>query len=108
VAIGEVFFGESMFSRRDNASKVALVALCQRLVEWGFGMIDCQVLTGHLLRMGADEMPRERFIALLTRWRDRPGVPGSWDDGRLIWPAPTLDGIAEPVAADGSGDADAG
>lgn len=111
VAIGEVFFGESMFTRRDNASKVALVALCQRLSRWGFGMIDCQVLTEHLLRMGADEMPREQFITLLTQWRDRPGAPRSWDDGGMILPAPTLDGDPEPFTAQGLGtaaEADAG
>ena len=107
VAIGEVFFGESMFSRRDNASKVALVALCQRLLEWGFAMIDCQVLTRHMLRMGAEEVPRARFIELLTRWRDRPGVPGSWDDGQLIWPAPAVGAAAEPLPADEPGGADA-
>jgi leucyl/phenylalanyl-tRNA--protein transferase len=107
VAIGRVFFGESMFSRRDNASKVALVALCQRLVDWDFGMIDCQVLTGHLLRMGADEMARERFIELLKQWRDQPGIPGSWDDGRLIWPAPPHDGSAEPTPERAGGGKDA-
>ncbi len=107
VAIGQAFFGESMFSRRDNASKVALVALCQRLLRWGFGMVDCQVLTEHLLRMGADEMPRERFVEQLARLRDRPGVPGSWDDGRMLWPAATLDGEVEPLSSDCDGAEDA-
>jgi leucyl/phenylalanyl-tRNA--protein transferase len=86
VAIGSVFFGESMFTRLDNASKVALVHLCRRLTGWGFGLIDCQVLTGHLLRMGATPIPRERFVELLRALRERPTPIGSWDDGTITLP----------------------
>jgi leucyl/phenylalanyl-tRNA--protein transferase len=100
VAIGAAFFGESMFSRTDNASKIALVHLCQRLDARGFGMIDCQVLTEHLIRMGAMQVRRTRFIEMLTELRDRPLPPGSWDDGRLSFPRPGDDTLpGEPSNA---------
>lgn len=67
VSIGKVFFGESMFSRAADASKVALVALCRRLVARNYAVIDCQVRTEHLIRMGATEIPRRLFLALLSR-----------------------------------------
>ena len=67
VAIGKAFFGESMFSRVRDASKVALVALCRRLAIWNFAVIDCQVRTEHLIRMGAVEVPRREFLTILQR-----------------------------------------
>ncbi len=67
VAIGRVFFGESMFTRISDASKVALVHLCRTLSEQGFRLIDCQVLTGHLIRMGARaDIPRSLFAIART------------------------------------------
>ncbi len=81
VAIGRAFFGESMFSRVTDASKVALVHLCGTLADWGYGLIDCQMKTAHLVRMGAIELPRGDFISLLDRYCDQPGRSGSWDDG---------------------------
>ncbi|MGB5735904.1 MAG: leucyl/phenylalanyl-tRNA--protein transferase [Thiohalocapsa sp.] len=99
VAIGGVFFGESMFTRVDNASKVALVHLCQRLSDWGFGLIDCQVLTGHLLRMGARQMPRAAFIQHLEQLRDQASPSGSWDDGRTSPPQPATSVSAVPMPA---------
>lgn len=86
VAIGRVFFGESMFTRISNASKVALVHLCGRLAAWSFCLIDCQVLTVHLIRMGAEQIPRADFIRLLDRWCSCPNQPTSWDDGRISLP----------------------
>jgi leucyl/phenylalanyl-tRNA--protein transferase len=86
VAIGRVFFGESMFSRVSDASKVALVHLSRILDAWGFGLIDCQVLTGHLVRMGAEQIPRADFVGLIERLCDLPGRPGLWDDGRTVVP----------------------
>lgn len=62
VAIGGVFFGESMFARRPDASKVAFVHLVMRLKEAGYGLIDCQVASAHLARFGAVSIPRRRFI----------------------------------------------
>jgi leucyl/phenylalanyl-tRNA---protein transferase len=101
VALGRAFFGESMFSRTADASKVALVALCQRLHAWGFGMIDCQMRTAHLMRLGAVEVPRSRFVAALARYRDAPGVPGNWDDGARHYPA---DQPTDPSPTETSGD----
>lgn len=65
VSLGSAFFGESMFSARPDASKIALVALTRQLEAWGFDLIDCQVRTEHLLRFGAEEWPRERFLRAL-------------------------------------------
>lgn len=65
VASGAVFCGESMFSRVTDASKVALYALCRRLQHWGYALLDCQVDSPHLARMGARDLPRREFCALL-------------------------------------------
>ena len=65
VSIGKAFFGESMFSRVDDASKVALVALCRHLAAHDFALIDCQVFNSHLERMGAIQVARKHFIDLL-------------------------------------------
>jgi leucyl/phenylalanyl-tRNA--protein transferase len=78
LAVGAVFFGESMFHRQVDASKVALVALCRLLARWGFGLLDCQVGNPHLFRMGAVELPRRDFEARLALLTDEPGEPGSW------------------------------
>ena len=86
VAMGGAFFGESMFSRTDNASKVALVHLCEHVLGLGIELIDCQVLTAHMRRMGAELMPRARFMERLQALRDRPLTPGTWDDGRVHYP----------------------
>lgn len=88
VAIGGIFFGESMFTRADNASKVALVHLCRYLDNRGFALVDCQVLTRHLMSMGAEQIPRDAFIDLVTALRDLPTPHGSWDDGSLTYPDP--------------------
>lgn len=65
LAIGHAFFGESMFSRHNDASKIAFAHLCRLLAERGFAMIDCQMHTEHLASLGATEMPRTRFLAEL-------------------------------------------
>ena len=65
VAIGHMFYGESMFSRASNASKIALSHLAAQLEIWNFGMIDCQMNTPHLASLGAREIPRSEFIARL-------------------------------------------
>ena len=64
ISIGKAFYGESMFSSMPDASKVALVALVERLREWDFHFIDCQVVTNHLLSLGAETVPRNRFLQL--------------------------------------------
>lgn len=68
ISLGRVFFGESMFARRSDASKVAFVHLVEQLKAWGFGLIDCQVHTGHLASLGAVDIPRERFLDELDHW----------------------------------------
>ncbi len=65
MSIGRMFFGESMFSRRADASKIALAHLCTQLSRWNFGMIDCQMNTAHLASLGAREIPRKEFVARL-------------------------------------------
>ena len=67
VSIGGAFFGESMFSRRTNASKVALVKLVERLNAGGYTLLDTQFLTAHLARMGAVEIPRADYHLLLEK-----------------------------------------
>jgi leucyl/phenylalanyl-tRNA--protein transferase len=80
LAIGAVFFGESMFSRGTDASKIALVALCRLLAAWEFGLLDCQVGNPHLFRMGAVEIGRKAFQRCLAALLDEPRQPGSWRD----------------------------
>ena len=67
IAIGTVFFGESMFSKKTDASKVAFVKLVEQLKVWGFELIDCQIQSGHLDSLGAENIPRRRFIDLLNQ-----------------------------------------
>jgi leucyl/phenylalanyl-tRNA--protein transferase len=88
VALGRVFFGESMFSRRSDASKTALVHLVERLVAWGYRVIDCQVQTEHLQSMGAEEIPREDFCRLLDTWVSISGREGSWSAEPPASPTP--------------------
>lgn len=78
VAVGRVFCGESMFFHKTDASKVALVHLCERLREAGFAAIDCQQVTPHLLSMGARVMPRADFLHLLHANRDLSPVGDPW------------------------------
>jgi leucyl/phenylalanyl-tRNA--protein transferase len=78
VAIGRMFYGESMFSREPDASKVALVRLAQQLQRWGFGLIDCQMETPHLASMGARTLPRAAFTARLAELVNLPHHPGPW------------------------------
>jgi len=78
VALGEVFFGESMFSFESNASKVAFAALLERLATQGCSLVDCQVHTPHLARFGAREIPRADFLKLLREGLRRQTPRGIW------------------------------
>lgn len=78
VALGRAFFGESMFTRISNASKVALVALARQLERWGFGVIDCQMNTAHLASFGAREIPRAEFTRRLRELVHYAPVPVPW------------------------------
>lgn len=78
VAIGACFFGESMFHRAPDASKVALAALSSGLAGAGYALIDCQVASPHLARMGGTEIPRRAYVDLLARSVPAPADPGVW------------------------------
>ncbi len=78
IAIGGVFFGESMFSRATDASKAALAMLVAQLLTWDFRLIDCQVRSAHLTSLGAEEIPRSEFIQHLQAAIDLPGKAGPW------------------------------
>lgn len=78
VAIGRAFFGESMFSRKTDASKIALAHLVAHLERHAFGVIDCQMNTAHLASLGAREIARDEFSALLARLTGLPPLPGPW------------------------------
>ena len=78
VAIGQVFFGESMFTRVTDASKVAFAHLVKQLEQWGFSLIDCQIQSAHLESLGAESISRERFIQLLDQHCSKPGKSTPW------------------------------
>jgi leucyl/phenylalanyl-tRNA---protein transferase len=78
VALGRVFFGESMFSAMRDGSKIALAHLAGQLRAWDFAVIDCQLHTAHLQSLGAEEIPRRHFTALLRESCALPGRPGPW------------------------------
>jgi leucyl/phenylalanyl-tRNA---protein transferase len=80
VALGRVFFGESMFSTQRDASKVALHRLCAELIRREFPLIDCQMATAHLMNLGATLMPRPRFIELLAEHIDPVASDNRWFD----------------------------
>ena len=95
VCVGRMFFGESMFSRQPDASKIALAALVvacrQRGIEW----IDCQQNTGHLASLGAHEVPRSEFEAHLARVTSLT-PPGEWSYHRGEWSLLGVDASTGP------------
>lgn len=78
VAIGPMFFGESMFSLRSNVSKIAFIALARQLDAWQFRLIDCQMPTEHLESLGGHVLPRGQFKHLLWQYRQQSGRIGQW------------------------------
>ncbi len=78
VAIGRVFFGESMFSQATDASKVALVRMVEAVRGRDFALIDCQVGSQHVASMGATSLPRPQFLRLLNELCEPPGTPELW------------------------------
>jgi leucyl/phenylalanyl-tRNA--protein transferase len=78
VSLGGAFFGESMFARAPDASKIAFVACVRQLAAWHIDLVDCQVHTDHLERFGAYEVPRARYLELLARALDAPTRRGRW------------------------------
>lgn len=97
LSLGGMFCGESMFHRQNDASKVALWALCRRLADWGFEFIDCQVHTAHLESLGAREWSRDEFLSRLCEALKAPTHRGLWnqsddDSDELI-----VVGVPEPT-----------
>ncbi|MEZ5739219.1 MAG: leucyl/phenylalanyl-tRNA--protein transferase [Burkholderiaceae bacterium] len=85
VAMGRMFFGESMFARRADASKTALAALVPTLQAAGFRMLDCQQKTGHLASFGAREIPRAQFLAQMHSLAQAPAP--AWQELQIGFPA---------------------
>jgi leucyl/phenylalanyl-tRNA--protein transferase len=84
VALGTMFFGESMFARADDASKIGFATLVEQLRRWAMTHVDCQVFTEHLARFGAEEWPRKRYLEVLGSALEGPTRRGRWSfDGDL-------------------------
>ena len=85
LSLGRVFYGESMFGRVDDASKVGLVGLVQRLRSWKYELIDCQIHSAHLRSLGSTLIPRRRFIELNTRLCSEQPAADAWqeDPGKI-------------------------
>ena len=79
IALGGMFFGESMFSTATDASKVAFVHFVRQLKRWEFELIDCQIYTSHLETLGATEIHRSAYTQLLNRLCDISGYQGEWE-----------------------------
>jgi leucyl/phenylalanyl-tRNA--protein transferase len=84
LALGRVFFGESMFTRIADASKVGFVSLVRQLQHWGFRLIDCQVYTEHLESLGATSIPRRDFVSLLKQASWQADI-GRWELDNMDW-----------------------
>ncbi len=80
ISIGRVFFGESMFHWKTDASKVAFAYLVDVLIKWRYQLIDCQVHTNHLISLGAEEISRKRFTYLLNTLCNKPPDPDAWKE----------------------------
>ena len=78
VALGGIFFGESMFSRVTDASKIAFVHLVRHLEHWGFSLIDCQLPSAHLFSLGAEEIRRQEFMQQLEKALPQADPPRPW------------------------------
>lgn len=83
VAIGKMFYGESMFARQTDASKIALAHLVQQLVAQDFGLIDCQMSTAHLASLGASEIPRSKFVNIINKLCNIHSEPKKWSSVAL-------------------------
>ena len=79
VSIGRVFFGESMFSRVSDASKVAFAWLVRQLKAWKIGLVDCQIYSAHLASLGAEEIPRADFVKYLDILCENEHIIRQWD-----------------------------
>ncbi len=84
VSLGRLFFGESMFTRATDASKIALVHLARLLTSWDFPLIDCQMMNPHLESLGAVTISRSTFLAILAHNLRYPDHRGSWRDAAAL------------------------
>ena len=85
VSLGKIFFGESMFSEVNNASKIALLYLAVHLREWGYKLIDCQVDSDHLESLGATKISRSQFLDILEKFTNKDEKERDWYvEDRLI------------------------
>ena len=91
VAMGKIFFGESMFSHVSNSSKFGLICLCRFLSSRGFGVIDCQQETPHLATMGAHSVSASMFYTMIRDNLAEPGTPGTWQHA---WDDDLINGMA--------------
>lgn len=96
VALGRMFFGESMFSARSGGSKTALAGLAHRLHAWGWPLIDAQVENPHLLSLGARRMPRAAFLEAVARLVEHPGIEGAWTSSFDVLTAAELAQVRAP------------
>lgn len=78
ISLGRAFFGESMFHKTTDASKIALYYLAETMKAWGFDFIDCQLPTAHLERLGAKVISRNEFLYLLEQALKHPNKSGVW------------------------------
>ena len=83
VAIGQIFFGESMFSRMSNTSKIALVYLTKLVKEWGYQLIDCQVYSDHLYSLGAEIIERSKFEAIINPSIGKKKAHENWQPAEI-------------------------
>ena len=96
VALGRMFFGESMFARVSDASKAAFVTLVRQLERWDMPVVDCQMSTSHLASLGAREIPRADFVSYVRHLVTQPPVPAPWRfDADLL---STMGDVSEPPA----------
>lgn len=93
LAIGRMFFAESMFSASSGGSKVALAALARQLAAWDWPWIDAQVANPHLISLGARPVARDEFLARIQALGGSQGRPGAWD---LAWETPLAAALAAP------------
>lgn len=87
LGLGRMFFGESMFSRQSNASKLALMAMCRHMQAHDLGLLDCQVANAHTLSLGAQEISREYYLTELHDRIDQHAPEGIWQAQSLPAPA---------------------
>jgi len=95
VAIGRMFFGESMFSTAENGSKVALLALARAMQTWNYPILDAQIASPHLFTLGALEIGRDEFVRYARALTAERGVEGSWS---AVFPPISPGDLAEPTS----------